>query len=272
MRMLEAIRYPWRSIPKILTIVLVISIVLVAIFSLVECGNRMSGETIYCYSHEGESLIYLGIFALFGTALVAFIWLSGYSLDVIRHVYDGQSRLPTVHFGRNLAEGFMLLLSRVLWGAILLFLFGLLYENLSPWLDGHIHHALDTVLVAAFVFGALEFQVAMARFAVESRFGTTYELITNLTILFRNLRAFVGMIVCQIVLIAIYIIPAHAVVELFSHRNVGSSENDYLIVIGLACVCLMLSLLQHFSSLHLLSRFARKIYHRDSNDNLKAAG
>ena len=267
MRILEAIRFPWRSIPKILTMVLMISIVLVAIFSLAERGNQMSRESSY-YS-EGESLLYLGVFALFGAALIAFIWLSGYSLDVIRHIYDGQSRLPAVHFGRNLAEGFMLLLSRVLWGAVLLFLFGLLYEILRP--DGNIRNALDTVLVAAFVLGALEFQVAMARYAVESRFGAAYELITNLTTLFRNLRAFFGMIGCQIVLIVIYIIPANAAVGLVSPRYIGSRENDYLIVIGLACVCLMLSLLQHFSSLHLLSRFARKIYHRDFNDNLKAA-
>ncbi len=269
MRMLEAIRYPWRSIPKILNMVLVISIVLVAIFSLAERGNRMSRESIYYYSHDGESLIYLSIFALFGTALIAFIWLSGYSLEVIRHVYDGQSRLPAVHFGRNLAEGFMLLLSRVLWGAVLLFLFGLLYEILRP--DGNIRHALDGVLVAAFVLGAFEFQVAMARYAVERRSGTAFELITNLSTVFQNMRAFFGMICCQIVLIVIYIIPANAVVGLFSPRYVGYRENDYWIVIGLACVCLMLSLLQHFSSLHLLSRFARKIYHRDSNDNLKAA-
>ena len=268
MRMLEAIRYPWRSIPRILTMVLIIAIVLVALVSLAERGDRISRESYY-YS-EGESLLYVSVFSLFGAALVAFIWLSGYSLDVIRHVYDGQSRLPAVHFGRNLAEGFMLLLSRVLWGAVLLFLFGLLYEILRP--DGNIRHALDGVLAAAFVLGALEFQVAMARYAVESRFGAAYELITNLKTLFRNFRAFVGTIVCQIVLIVMTIIPANAVVGLVSPRYVGSRENDYLIVIGLACVCLMLSLLQHFSSLHLLSRFARKIYHRDFDDNLKAAG
>ena len=268
MRMLEAIRFPWRSIPKILTMVLIFAIVLVALVSLAERGERIPRESYY-YS-EGESLLYVSVFGLVGSALVAFIWLSGYSLDVIRRVYDGQSRLPVVNFVRNLSEGFMLLRSRVLWGAVLLFLFGLLYENLRP--DGNIRHALDGVLAAAFVLGALEFQVAMARYAVESRVGAAYELIINLKTLFRNLRAFLGMIVCQIVLVVMYIIPANAVVGLVSPRYVGSRGNDYLIDIGLACVCLMLSLLQHFSSLHLLSRFARKIYHRDFDDNLKAAG
>ena len=138
MKLREALIYPYRSIPKLLQMVLILGIVLIALVSLHYRGSTMDRYSVPNGKDISVTFRLSSEAGGFATVLIAVTWLTGYSLDVIRHVYDGKRFLPAIRFSRNLKNGIVLLCSRVFWELLLcsaLRRFGLIFQNL-PWKHG----------------------------------------------------------------------------------------------------------------------------------------
>ena len=147
----------------------------------------------------------------FATVLIAVTWLTGYSLDVIRHVYDGKRFLPAIRFSRNLKNGIVLLCSRVIWGIIALLSIETFRSNISePALEAWI---LNLAVIVLFVGLVLEYQIAMARFALEDRPGRAFAIRSNVAILVRNPRKSIALAFSLAGLGLLYLLPLKAIYE-----------------------------------------------------------
>ena len=111
MNLRRAISYPYRNMPKIISMVLILGIALVVFASMFERGEEMRGSWPY-RSEPGRALVDLGLAGLILTFPCFVAWLMGYSLEVIRHTGEGYRSLPAIHFFRNLASGLAFLFSR----------------------------------------------------------------------------------------------------------------------------------------------------------------
>ena len=153
----------------------------------------------------------------FATVLIAVTWLTGYSLDVIRHVYDGKRFLPAIRFSRNLKNGIVLLCSRVIWGIIALLSIQTFRSHISElapeeWI-------FNLAVIVMFVGLALEYQIAMARFALEDRPGRAFEIWTNVAILVRNPRKSMALAFSLAGLGLLYMLPLKAIYEALPWRK-----------------------------------------------------
>ena len=256
MNLRQALIYPYRSMPKLLQMVLILGIVLIALVSLHHRGSTMrryagpNGEDIsvtFRLSSEAGG---------FATVLIAVTWLTGYSLDVIRHVYDGKRFLPAIRFSRNLKNGIVLLCSRVIWGIIALLSIQTFRSHISElapeeWI-------FNLAVIVMFVGLALEYQIAMARFALEDRPGRAFEIWTNVAILVRNPRKSMALAFSLAGLGLLYMLPLKAIYEALPWRKLWQLDNVGVVAVFIACVFVLFFLIQHFSSLYLVAQLARR--------------
>ena len=256
MNLRQALIYPYRSMPKLLQMVLTLGIVLIALVSLHHRGSTMrryagpNGTNIsVTFRHSSEA-------GGFATVLIAVTWLTGYSLDVIRHVNDGRRFLPAVRFARNLKNGVVLLCSRVIWGMIALFGFATLRSELPEYILAE--WIFNLAVTVVFVGLALEYQVAMARCALEDRPGRAFQIWTNVAILVRNPRKSMALAFSLAGLGLLYLLPLKAIHETLPWPKVWQIDGVGFVAVIIACVFALFFLIQHFSSLYLVAQFARR--------------
>ncbi|MCY4069877.1 MAG: hypothetical protein OXG60_01120 [Chloroflexi bacterium] len=250
MNLRRAISYPYRNMPKIVTMVLILGIALVAFASLSERGEEMRASWQY-ESRDGRILEGLGLAGLILSYTCFMIWLAGYSLDVIRHASRGYSSLPAIDFLGNLGNGLVFWLSRLVWcliGTILILKF------LEP-APRH-SYVLELVLCAFFLIIASESVVAAAHCAVRRRASAAFAFPQNLAFLLGNKSAFAGLIARLLLLNTAYVIANNAFVQTMTWIDRSLRFDSYLIYIAIFCVGVLVFLLQYMSSLHLIGQFA----------------
>ena len=278
MGFIRALKFPYRSIPKIVSIALVAVILLVARISAME----VAGHALFrLYGYEAnrpelsqpmpywieDRVIEYGMIAIIISVAVATVWLSGYSVDVIRHVLRGGRSLPAIRFGANLQVGFALIVSRVAW-TIGLTIF-LLPLALFVSVLGDV--ALIGFLAIVGFLMTLQYFVGMARIAVTGNYDTVFELRANLRVNWRHKRA-TALMVCGQAVLALGYCCATALIFSEAAKLVPESIQASLVglVIGYTAI-LIIFLLQHFSSLYLIAQFASKAGIREYSDNLKTS-
>ncbi len=265
MNLRRAISYPYRNMPKILTMVLILGIALVAFGSMIERGEQMRGSAPY-WNHDGRTLEDLGLSGLILSFTCFMIWLAGYSLDVIRHASRGYSSLPAIDFLGNLGKGLVFWLSRLFWcliGTILIL------EFLEPAPRHSV--VLQLVLCAFFLIIALESVVAVARWAVLRRASAAFAFPQNLAFLLENKSAFAGLIARLLLLNTAYVIANNAYVQTMTWIDRSLGFDSYLIFIAVFCVGVLIFLIQIMSSLQLIGQFAYSVApvgrrHHDKSD------
>ncbi len=268
MNLRRAISYPYRNMPKILTMVLILGIALVAFASMIERGEEMRASWPY-ESRHGRTLEDLGLAGLILVFPGFIAWLMGYGLDVIRQAGEGYKSLPPVRFFWNVATGLGFWFSRLIWGGLGMFLIGLL-QGLSP-LEARQWPVWDlALLVFALVF-TLESVAAAARCAVLRRASPAFAFPRNLAFLLANKSAFAGLIARLLLLNTAYVIANNAFAQTMTWIDRSLGFDNYLIFIAIFCVGVLIFLLQTMSSLHLIGQFAYSVApvglrHRDKSD------
>ena len=278
MGFIRALKFPYRSIPKIVSIALVVVIIFPALMSVAEVGEKiwLSLPDHLANTPAGvrqwRNLIEEWVFAIVLiaaaiTLAVAPTWLSGYSVDAIRHVLRGGRSLPAIRFGANLQVGFVLILSRVALTIGLSFVLLPLAAFASALGD----IALVGLLTIVGFLMTLQYFVGMARIAVTGNYDAAFELRTNLRVYWRHKRATALMVSGQALLALGYGCLA---VLMFSEASKLMPEILHDPIAGLvigSTATLIFFLLQHFSSLYLIAQLASKAGIREYSDNLKTS-
>ena len=278
MGFIRALKFPYRSIPKIVSIALVVVVILSALMSAAEVGEKMwlnlpdhlasTPAGIQQWRDLIEKwVIAIVLIAAAITLAVAPTWLSGYSVDVIRHLLRGGSSLPAIRFGANLQEGFVLILSRV---ALTIGL-SIVLLPLAAFASALGDIALVGLLTIVGWLMTLQYFVGMARISVSGQYDAAFELRTNLRVYWRHKRATALLVFGQALLalgygcaaILMFIEASRLMPEILNDPTAG-------LVLG-STATLIFFLLQHFSSLYLIAQFASKAGIQEYSDNLKTS-
>lgn len=255
MNLRRAISYPYRNMPKILTMVLILGIAFVAFGSMIERGEQMRSSWPYD-SRQGRTLEELGLAGLILVFPCASAWLMGYGLDVIRHAGEGYRSLPRAHFFWNAALGLMFWFSRLIWGGLGIFIIGLL-QGMSP-LAARQWPVWDLALLAFALVFTCESVAAAARCGMERRLAAAFAFPQNLAFLFKNKSAFAGLGARLVLVNVVYIFAISVFVQTWPWIARLLGFDSYQDFIAVLCVCAFVFLLQTMSSLHLIGQFSSR--------------
>lgn len=285
MDFLTALKYPFNSIAKVFSIVLVMTIAFALCLALIigsydwsslaEAVSSGVNEALGAVetsadaaSHDllneeqmeglgvGLGRAALGLLGLVIVSIVGGFWFSGYSVDVVRAVMAGQDVLPAVEFGRNMRAGFTLFLSAVLYG--LLFVVYLIVVGLLSNLGGlFVFIAVIAAIPFLFVMG-WGYYIGMARYAAENDPGAVFQIWKNMKTARANIGPGVSLAIFQILLGIIYNIGTRVLDGLINGITGAGGVVLTALVIS-AIVFFALNLFQHFSAQHLIAQYAMRI-------------
>ena len=280
MDFVTALKYPFNSIAKVFSIVLVMTIALAlclalivnaydwsslieevnGIMAAVQTGSDMAEHQMSEETLEGLGVglgrAALGLLGLVIVSVIGGFWISGYSVAVIRAVMDDpQGVLPAVEFGRNMRAGFTLFLSAVLYG--LLFLVYLIVVGLLSNLGGLVVFAAVIAAIPLLCLLGWGYYIGMARYAAEGDPGAVFQILENMKTARANIGPGVSLVFFQLVLGFIYNIGTR-VLDGLINGIAGAGVLLTALVIS-AIVFFALNLFQHFSAQHLIAQYAMRI-------------
>lgn len=285
MDFVTALKYPFNSIAKVFSIVLVMTIAFALCLALIigsydwsslaEAARSGINEALGAVetsaepaaSHEllneeqmeglgvGLGRAALGLLGLVIVSIVGGFWFSGYSVDVVRAVMDGRDVLPAVEFGRNMRAGFTLFLSAVLYG--LLFIVYLIVVGLLSNLGGLVVFAAVIAAIPLLCLLGWGYYIGMARYAAEGDPGAVFQILENMKTARANIGPGVSLVFFQLLLGFIYNIGTR-VLDGLINGIAGAGVLLTALVIS-AIVFFALNLFQHFSAQHLIAQYAMRI-------------
>ena len=267
----KAFRYPFQNIAKVLSIVLALTIAFAVFLGLllnshdwsplVEQFNHLDAD-----AHEQEfgelepmgATVWVGILGLLVVAALSGFWISGYSVEVLRSIWNEAEYLPAIEFARNLKAGFYLFLSSVMYGALFIAL--LVVEILLLQATSSLGAISALLGIAAVAVTAMTvavmgwaYLVGMARFAAEGDHRAVYQIRRNMLAARHNWKKGVGLLVYMIVLSIIYNSIRSVVDGVF-----GGAAGMLGITLSIV-LYFFFNLMQHFSTQHLIAQYAVQI-------------
>lgn len=282
MDFVTALKYPFNSIAKVFSIVLVMTIALAlclalivnaydwsslieevnGIMAAVQTGSDMAEHQMSEETLEGLGVglgrAALGLLGLVIVSIVGGFWFSGYSVDVVRAVMAGRDVLPAVEFGRNMRAGSTLFLSAVLYGLLFivyLIVVGLL-SNLGE-LGGLIVFVAAIVAIPFLFVMGWGYYIGMARYAAEGNPGAVFQIWKNMKTARVNLGSSVALVFWQIALNIIYNIASRLLGGVLGGID-GTGGLVTAAVVSMI-VFFALNLFQHFSAQHLIAQYAMQL-------------
>lgn len=272
----SALRYPFSSVAKVMTIVLALSIALVICLALIANSADWTGwvqELQYmaefpddwAAAHEEagadgmQSLAFpagagLGLLLMLLVAVFGGFWFSGYSLDVMRAVMAEEEAMPEFRISDNLREGFQLFLACLAYG-IVACVAGLVFVIVAGL--GGVAALIGLVLMI--VFCALlgwAYYVGMARYAVGEGVGALLAVVENIKTARLHWRKGLALTGWSIVLALVYKVASGLVDGLVGGMMAGDIVLDFAIFI---VIYFAFNFFQHFSTQHLLAQYAMSI-------------
>ena len=265
----SAFRYPFQNMAKVLSIVLVLTIAFAVFIGLMLNSHDWSHLLAQIYDLDPNEYVIgepkpmgatpiLGALGLIVVAVVSGFWLSGYSVEVIRSIWNEVEYMPDIDFGRNLKDGFHLFLSSVAYW--ILFVVLLAVETIVLQVTGSlgaINALLVIVAVAVTVItGAVmgwAYFAGMARFAAEGDHRAVYQIRRNMRIARGNWTNGAGLLVYMIALSIIYGVVRGIVDGIF-----GGVMGMLGITLSIV-IYYVFNLMQHFSTQHLIAQYAVQI-------------
>lgn len=289
MKFSRAITYPFQNLPKVISIVLVLTIALSICLGLIINSYDWSPlvAMLYgidlgaSYSNELQPFSWSTWFGLMGLLVVAVVsgfWLSGYSVEVVRSVMNGIETLPAIQFGRNLKDGFYLFIAGVAYGLLFagLMLVAYAFLGLTGAADGMnliVILASAIVAIAALALMGWAYLIGMARFAAEDDRRAAWQIFRNISLARENWRSGLTLLLYMIALTLIY-----GVVRSLVGAALGGFTSGFdMVSIALSIVVYYIfNLMQHFSTQHLIAQFATEIgisadYYNPEKDKVKFA-
>lgn len=272
----SAFKYPFNNFAKVFSIVLTLTIAFAIFIGLMLNSHDWSWliATIYGLDPAMYAIgdpqpmsgpAVLGAFGLVLVAIVSGLWLSGYSVEVVRSVMNDVGQMPEIEFGRNVKDGLYLLLSSVAYWLLLIIIllveFGLVSLTSSLGALG----ALVVLASTVFTAGTLclmgwAYFIGVARFAAEGDPRASWQIRRNLKLSKRNWRSGASLLLYMIFLSIVYNVMRGIVDGLVG--GVGG----LMVGITLSVVIYyFFNLMQHFSTQHLIAQFAAEIGLRSDN-------
>lgn len=279
----SALSYPFKSIPKVLTIVIVITIgiavflaMLMNSYDWVEYFRWLENASYYDYTPALDppgTDFFIGIFGLFVVLLAQGLWLSGYGVSVIRHVLEGFEKLPPIVFGRNIMDGLSVFFAGIWYGIVALpFLFGFFFlVGMFSTPDGEA--GLGAVMLCGGMIAAIplsllhmwSFMIGMVRCAAEDKRGAMFEVLTNFRFARENWKTALSLTAYQFLVAIIFWFASQAISLALQFVTMpfvgyGTNTNNLLIVFVISMLgTYTIQIIQQFSSLHLMAQFAYNI-------------
>ncbi len=272
----SALRYPFNSVAKVMTIVLAMSIALVICLALVvgsadwtawveELHFMVEQPDAWSAAHDEagtdgmESFVFpagagLGLLLMLLVAVFGGFWFSGYSLDVMRAVMAEEEAMPEFNYGDNLREGFQLFLACLAYGivACLAMLVFVIVAGL-----GGLAALLGLLLFIAFcALLGWSYYVGMARYAVGEGMGALLAVMDNMKTARLHWRKGLALTGWSIVLALVYKVASGVVDGIVGGVMAGDIVLDFAILI---VVAFAFNFFQHFSTQHLLAQYALSI-------------
>jgi len=282
----QAFRYPFQNLAKVLSIVLVLSIAFAVFIGLMLNSYDWSPllEQVNNWDHS-EDLIHnedliveheamgaaplIGGLGLVVVAVISGFWISGYSVEVIRSIWNDGELMPDIDFGRNLKDGFYLFLSGVAYW--ILFIVLVAAELVVIQATGSLG-AIQALLVIAGIAATVialavmgwAYFVGMARFAVEGDHRAAYQIRRNIRIARENWTKGAKLMVYMILLSIIYGAIRSVVDGVFGGVFGGGAG---MLGITLSIVTYYIfNLMQHFSTQHMIAQYAVQVGIGDGYD------
>lgn len=265
----SALRYPFVNFAKVFSIVLVMTIAMALFTGLFLNSFDLDGFVMAFANWDGVSHLDMPEFALSGTAVMGMLgmiaaavfsglWLSGYSVSVLRALMQDDQQLPPIQFGRDLADGVCLLLAAI--GYAVLFVALIIAESVVLGITGGLGIINGLLGMAAFlltiglaaVMGWAYF-VGMARMAAEGHHRAAWQLRRNMIIARQNWRWGAFLLLYMILLSLGYGMFSSLAGNVFGGM-VGAAWMTLSIILYY-----FFQLMQHFSTQHLIAQYALAI-------------
>ena len=269
MNLSSAFRYPFQNLAKVISIVLALSIAFAVFIGLMLNSHDWSVVLAQVYNLDPSEYIIgepeemgvtpaIGFLGLIVVAVFSGFWISGYSIQVIRLIWQGVEYMPEIEFSRNLKDGFYLFLSSVAYWILFIGLLAVGAIVLKATGSLGVINALLAIvavpatIVAVAVMGWAYF-VGMARYAAEGDHRAVYQIRRNIGIARDNWTKGAGLLLYLIALSLIYGIVS-AIVDGIFGGVMGMLGITLSIVIYYT-----FNLMQHFSTQHLIAQYAVRI-------------
>jgi|GEM_PF-944539 len=296
----SALLYPYKSIAKVLTIVLVMTIAIAVFLGMLLNSYDWVGfiQTMqYNLSISSRDYLPEGAFAryetptgmfipaligLMGVMIAQGLWLSGYGIRVIRSVMEGNDKLPNVQLGKDMMTGLSLFIGNIVY-ALLFVPFFIIVGMLMAMTSANDGSGLSALLFCGSFLVAIPlmmlmgwaFFVGMARSAADNNRGALFEIGKNFSIARQNVKASFSLTGYMILLgLTFWFVSQFVsnVLQLFTRPFLGGSQDQMSILIAVL-IPLMLSIamniVQEFSKMHLIAQYGYQIGLYDDFDDFE---
>ncbi len=268
MDFVSALKYPFNNSPKVLSIVLTLTILITICIVLIAGAQDWSSHMeLLDFQETSEHLTELD--AISSTAILGFLglillmimegfWINGYSIEVIRAVMEDNETMPAVEIGANLSRGFWIFLSG-LWYAIVALVL-VIAAVLLIGLAGSLAEALGGIAgIAAFILGigyaflaGWAYIVGLARFAQSGDRSALFSIRFNMQIAREHRGLSIRLSLFMIAFMLLYGF-ARSIVESLIGGLMGA---DIVVTAVIAVVSYhAFNLFQHFSTQHLIAQY-----------------
>lgn len=266
----RAFKYPFLNSAKVISIVLVLTIVFTFCIALIASSHDWSSylqlidyeETLHNFSEldaPGAGAL-LGLLGLLVVMVFEGFWLSGYSVDVIRAIMKNYDTMPGIEIGANLRKGFWLFLSGLWYGVVSLFLAVALWLLVSIFARlslGSVASIGAIVLVIAYIFLAgWAYFVGVARYAWAGDRSALFAIRHNMRIAREHRGLSIRLSAFMIALLIIY-----GTVRSIVESVIGGFLGPDIVVAAVVSFITYhaFNLFQHFSTQHLIAQYALAI-------------
>ncbi len=265
----SAIRYPFVNFAKVFSIVLVMTIAMALFTGLLFNAIDLEGSITELSAWDGISHLDLppfsfsgnavmGVAGIIGVAIVSGLWLSGYSVSVLRALMQGERLLPMIAFSRDFVDGIYLFLASLAYGLLFVVLLVVEFIVLSivgqlGFLAGLFGLAAFALSIAAVAVMGWAYFVGMARMAAEGDRRAAWQFRYNIGIARQNWKWGAFLLLYMFLLTMIYGVFSSLVGNLFGGL-VGEAYMTISIILYY-----FFNLMQHFSTQHLIAQYAEAI-------------
>ena len=296
----SALLYPYKSIAKVLTIVLVTTIAsAVFLGMLLNSFDWIGFIQALQYNMSLTEAEYLppeafapygtptGMFipalvGLVGVMIVQSLWLSGYGIRVIRSVMAGHDTLPNVQLGKDMMTGLSLFVANIVYALVfvpLVVIVGMLIAmtsgNASSGLPALLFCGSFLVTIPFMMLMGWAFFVGMARSAADDNRGALFQIGTNLRIARQNVRLSFSLTGYLILLGLTFGFVSQFVsnaIQMVTKPFLNGNQDQMSILIAVL-IPLMLSIamniVQEFSKMHLIAQYGYQLGLYDDFDDFE---
>ncbi len=265
----SALRYPFVNFAKVFSIVLVMTIAMALFTGLFFNSFDLEGFETAFANWDGVSHLdmpdlalsgtaVMGVLGMIAVAVVSGLWLSGYSVSVLRALMQDDQQLPAIQLGRDLADGVYLLVAAIGYG--LLFVALIIVEvavlGITSGLgiiNGLLGMAVFLLTIAVAAVMGWAYFVGMARMAAEGNHRAAWQLRRNMLIARQNWRWGAFLLLFMILLSLGYGVFSSLADSVFGGLS-GAAGATLSIILYY-----FFQLMQHFSTQHLIAQYAMAI-------------